>query len=151
MKAIKLVLKDIEWSDQLSMKRKGNCKSAYLWRKARHILYIQWDTNLSKRGDGSYFTIFNKATLLHHQEDKKKMNIKFVMRRVKIYLGSSYFPFTREWLCGEVFLRLFLAYFMFALDVSLVSRVLLWSVCRSRLIRISINRFSNFITFLVAF
>ena len=29
-KAIKLVLKDIEWPDQLSMKRIGTCKSAYL-------------------------------------------------------------------------------------------------------------------------
>ena len=44
---------------------------------------------------------------------------------------------------------LFLVYFMFALDVSLVLSVLLWSVCRSRLIRIcSIDRFSNSVTFL---
>ena len=40
---------------------------------------------------------------------------------------------------------------MFALDVSLVASVLLWSVCRSRLICICIDRFSNSITFEIVF
>ena len=47
--------------------------------------------------------------------------------------------------------KVFLIYFTFALDVSLVPRVLLSSVCRSRLIGICINRFSNSITFLSSF
>ena len=37
---IQLVLKDTEWPDHFRHKKKGNCKSAYLWRKV-HILYIQ--------------------------------------------------------------------------------------------------------------
>ena len=38
---IQPVLKDTEWPNHfLGTKRKGNCKSAYLWRKV-HILYIQ--------------------------------------------------------------------------------------------------------------
>ena len=38
---IQLVVKDTEWPNHfLGTKRKGNCKSAYLWRKV-HILYIQ--------------------------------------------------------------------------------------------------------------
>ena len=80
-----------EWRDQLSMKRKGNCKSwsAYLWRKI-HMLYIQWKTNLSKRGDGSQ----GQITSYNITSTGEKMNIKFVMHRVKIYLnGSSLFSF----------------------------------------------------------
>ena len=38
---------------------------------------------------------------------------------------------------------------MFVLDVSLVTRVLLGSVYRSKLIRIRVNRFLSVITFLV--
>ena len=76
------------------MERKGNCKSwsAYLWRKV-HILYIQWNTNLSKRGDGSYslFLIIKaKLTATTFQQQEKKMNIKFVMHRVKIYLNGLF-------------------------------------------------------------
>ena len=77
-----------------SVKRKGNCKSwsAYLWRKV-HILYIQWNTNLSKREDGSLIIKAKLTATTFHQQEKK-MNIKFVMHRVKIYLsGSSLFYF----------------------------------------------------------
>ena len=51
--------------------------------------------------------------------------------------------------CCEVFCRLFSVYFVFVLDVSLVTRVLLWSVYRSRLIRICVNRFLSVIIFLM--
>ena len=64
----------IEWPDQLSMKRKGNCKSAYCWRKV-HTLDIRWNTNLSKRGDGSLnslFLILRPSYQLEHCITKRK-------------------------------------------------------------------------------
>ena len=81
-KAIQLVLKNIEWPDQLSMKRQGNCKSTYLWRWV-HILYIHLNTNLFKRGEGIEVNspfLFIKAKLparTEHHQEKKKMNIIF--------------------------------------------------------------------------
>ena len=78
-KAIQLCLKDIAWSDQLRTKRKGNCKSVYLYEKV-HILCIQWNTHLSKRGDGGFNSPFStvKATIpvrtLHHQVHQEKKN-----------------------------------------------------------------------------
>ena len=54
--------------------------------------------------------------------------------------------------CCEVFWRLrILSLFVFVLDVSLVTRVLLWSLYRSRLIRICVDRFTNCITFWSSF
>ena len=53
--------------------------------------------------------------------------------------------------CCEVFWRLFWVYFVFVLDDSLVTRVLLWSLYRSRLIRICVDRFSNSTTFWSSF
>ena len=74
------------------------------------ILCIQWNINLSNRGDGSYFTIFNyqgiikakehlPARTLYRQEKKRKTNIKFVMYCIKINftLVQVYSPFTRKW------------------------------------------------------
>ena len=84
-KAIQLVLKNIEWPDQLSMKRQGNCKSTYLWRWV-HILYIHLNTNLFKRGEGIEVNspfLFIKAKLparTEHHQEKKKMNIIFFFR-----------------------------------------------------------------------
>ena len=78
-KAIQLCLKDIARSDQLRTKRKGNCKSVYLYEKV-HILCIQWNTHLSKRGDGGFNSPFStvKATIsvrtLHHQVHQEKKN-----------------------------------------------------------------------------
>ena len=89
-KAIQLVLKNIEWPDQLSMKRQGNCKSTYLWRWV-HILYIHLNTNLFKRGEGIEVNspfLFIKAKLparTEHHQEKKKMNINF-------FFSGFFFP-----------------------------------------------------------
>ena len=67
----------IEWPDQLSMKRKGNCKSAYcMLKKGPHTWHSVKYKSLQKRRWKFKFSISNiKAKLpartLHHRKKKK--------------------------------------------------------------------------------
>ena len=122
------------WS--VKHERKGNCKSwsAYLWRKV-HILYIQWNTNLSKRGDGSLIIKAKLTATTFHQQEKK-MNTKFVMHRVKIYLnGSSLFSFYQGMLR--------------TMKMSFYKRKISWDLCQFAYSTESFSRFrtENYVVF----
>ena len=89
------MLKDIEWPDQLSTKRKGIASQPTSEERSTYFTFSEIQISPKEEMEvNSQFLIFKAklpARALHHQE--KKMNIIFVIHQAKIYLGSGLFSF----------------------------------------------------------
>ena len=95
IKSCTTLLKDIEWPDQLSTKRKGIASQPTSEERSTYFTFskILISPNEEKEVNSLFLIIKAKlpARALHHQE--KKMNIIFAIHHAKIYLGSSLFFF----------------------------------------------------------